>query len=419
LKEKKMIKKTITILLIGLMALLYSNCNKRPHGQTRHGSGESSGEKNMHDSGKGKPAANKEFLNNRAIHLAGETEKQVDVKTAEVRPGAVKSTLRAMGKVLAPNNRKAFVGFACSARIVKLHAALGTWVKAGQPLVTLMCEEVGNAQSDFVKALTDYELAKLDFDREQRLFKKDIGAKKESLAAKATYDIAGANLKAAEKKLYVLGLAKEQIEEISKTKNFNPDVTLNAPIAGRVVRNNAIMGAVIDSASEIMTIIDLTDIWIDAEIYEKDLAKVKLDQEVEILVPAYPGEKFLGKIHYIGDLVDPDTRTITVRTKVANGDLRLKPGMFADIKISIDHKEQAVIVPKQAVLDDGTLQILFVRDKNDKDCFYCRVVEVGTAYNGDVEILKGLAVGEEVVIEGNYQLKSKLHAGTLKSAHVH
>lgn len=400
--------------MIGLLGLLFGSCNKNPHDKTRHNN-EQTRLTNPHE----EPTLKNESINNRAIHLTGEIEKQVDIKTAEVRPGAVKSTLQAMGKVLAPNNRKALVGFACSARIAKLHASVGTWVKEGQPLVTLMCEEVGNAQCDYVKALTDYELAKLDSDREERLFKKDIGAKKEYLAARASYHIARASLKAAEEKLYVIGLTKKQIAEISRTKSVTPNVTVKAPISGRIVRNHAVLGALIDSSSEIMTIVDLTDIWIDAEIYEKDLSKVKLGQEVEIVVPAYPGEKFLGKIHYIGDLVDPDTRTITVRTKVVNRDFKLKPGMFADINILMNHKAQAVIVPKQALLDDGDLHILFVRDTNETNHFICRVVEVGTVFNGDVEILKGLSLGEQVVIEGNYQLKSKLREGTLKSAHVH
>ncbi|MCK5057990.1 MAG: efflux RND transporter periplasmic adaptor subunit [Candidatus Aminicenantes bacterium] len=412
-----MIKKTLAIILVGLFGLLFNDCGKNPHGQPRHGektvSGKASGPYNERIGGE------KEILDKQVIHLNGETQNQVGIKTAVVKPGLVKTTLQAMGKVLAPNNRKALVGFAGSARIVELHAAVGNWVEAGQPLVTLVCEEVGNAQSDFVKALTDCELAKLGSDREERLFKKDIGAKKEFLEAKANYEIARANLNAAEKKLYVLGFSKKQIEKISVTKNVNPNVTLSAPISGRVVRNNALLGAVIDSAAEIMTIIDPTDLWIDAEIFEKDLSKVKLDQEVDITVPAYPGETFSGKIHYIGDIVNPETRTITVRTKVVNRDFRLKPGMFADIKLLINHKEDAVIVPKQAVLDDGELKILFVMDVDEPDHFVCRVVEVGVEYNGDIEILRGLAIGEQVVIEGNYQLKSRLHEETLKGAHVH
>ena len=424
-KEKKMIKKTIVIITICGSLVFMSACRDHNSEQAQTQTDEKKIQTADQTTQKGhqhrlrkreRAGRVAETVEDQVIHLSDEVKKQIDIKTTTVKPGPVKSTLKAMGTVLAPNDKKAIVGFAFSARIVKLHASVGQWVEKDQPLVTLECEEMGNAQSEFVKALTDCELSKLDFDREERLFKKDIGAKKDYLETKARYQIACASLNAAEKKLIVLGLSKKQIEEISQTKSVSPRVTLNAPISGRVVKNTAVLGAVIDASTEIMVIMDLGNLWIDAEIYEKDLSKVNKGQEVEIAVPAYPTEDFSGHIHYIGDVVNPDTRTITVRTKVINKDFKLKPGMFADIKIMTGHKENAIIVPKDAVLDDGDQKIVFVQDV---DRFILRQVEVGTRYNSDIEILKGLTIGELVVVEGNYQLKSRLHEEALKRAHVH
>jgi cobalt-zinc-cadmium efflux system membrane fusion protein len=155
-------------------------------------------------------------------------------------------------------------------------------------------------------------------------------------------------------------------------------------------------------------------LWIDAEIYEKDLSKVQKGQAVEIKVPAYPKEIFAGNIHYIGDVVNPDTRTIKVRTKVMNKNSRLKPGMFADISIMTGSKNRAIVVKKEAVLDDGDKNIVFVEEGG----FYTlRYVVVGIRYNGDFEILQGLKPGEVVVSEGNYQLMSKLHEESLSHTH--
>ncbi|MCP5107232.1 MAG: efflux RND transporter periplasmic adaptor subunit [bacterium] len=172
----------------------------------------------------------------------------------------------------------------------------------------------------------------------------------------------------------------------------------------------------IDASTEIMVIMDLAGLWIDAEVYEKDFSRVRKEQEVEIVVPAYPREHFHGKIHYIGDVVHSETRTITVRTKVDNKDFRLKPGMFADIKILTGQKEKAIIVPKEAVLDDGGQKIVFVREH---DHYSLRPVQTGAAYNGDVEILKGLSIGENVVVEGNFQLKSRLQQESISHGHTH
>lgn len=348
------------------------------------------------------------------IELSPEVMKQIDIKTAKVQPGAVKSTLKAMGKVLAPNDRKAVVSFAFSGRIVERHAGLGKWVKKGQPLVTLECEEVGNARSEYTRALADYELSKLDQAREERLFKKDIGAKKEYLASKAAFNTAEAALKAAEEKLQVMGISKEMAASAAKT--VSPRVTVTAPIDGRVIKDNAVVGAVVEASTEMMEIMDPEELCIDAEIYEKDLSKIQMGNPVEINVPAYPEKKFNGHICYIGDVVNPDTRTITVRTHVSNKDSLLKPGMFADIRILVDQKEEALVVPKEAVLDEGKQKIVFIREG---DHFHYRVVQTGTHYNGDIEIVGGLKVGEEVVIEGNYQLKSRLQQDRISHGHSH
>jgi cobalt-zinc-cadmium efflux system membrane fusion protein len=350
------------------------------------------------------------------IKLTEEEKSQTQIKTIKVKENPIQSTLKAMGKVLAPPDGKAIVGYAFPGRIIKLHVFIGQWVKKGDPLVTLECEDVGNTKSEYFKAFTEFQLTKQNFEREERLFKKDIGAKKDYLETKAQLEIANSSLDAAAKKLQVMGFSQQQIRELTKAKNISPHVTVNAPIAGRVIRNNAVLGAMIEPTTEIMIILNPISLCIDAEIYEKDLAKIKAQQEVEIAVPAYPEETFGGQIYYIGDIVHPETRTITVRTRVPNKDFKLKPGMFADIKILLHQRENAVTVPIEAVLDDLDKKVIFVQERNN---YICRIVEVGPKFNGLIEIVKGLKQGEIVVVEGNYQLRSRLREKILKRAHVH
>jgi membrane fusion protein, heavy metal efflux system len=350
------------------------------------------------------------------IKLSAEEKSQTQIKTITVKQNPIQSTLKAMGKVLAPRDGKAIVGYTFPGRIIKLHVTIGQWVKKGDPLVTLECEDVGNTKSEYFKSFTEYQLAKQNFEREERLFKKDIGAKKDYLETKAQLEIANSSLEAAAKKLQIMGFYQQQIRELTKAKNISPHVKVNAPIAGRVVQNNAVLGAMIEPSTEIMIILNPTTLCIDAEIYEKDLAKIKAQQEVQIAVPAYPEETFVGRICYIGDMVNPETRTITVRTRVPNKDFKLKPGMFADIKILLDQRDNAVTVPIEAVLDDLDKKIVFVREG---DNFLCKTVEVGPKFNGYIEIKKGLKIGETIVLQGNYQLRSRLREEILKHAHVH
>jgi len=355
-------------------------------------------------------------LQQTVISLSEKEKSQVHMETVTVEEKPILSTLKAMGKVLAPIDKKAIVGYAFPGRILKINAALGQWVKTGTPLITLECEEVGKAKSDYLKTFTECRLAQQNFEREERLFTKDIGAKKDLLETKAQLEIACSNLEAAEKKLLVMGFSKNQVQEFSVAKNITPLVSINAPIDGRVIQINTFPGAMIEPSTEIMILLNPTTLCIDAEIYEKDLAKIKLNQEVRITVPAYPSETFTGRISYIGDTVHPETRTITVRTQVPNKDFKLKPGMFADIGIQLDRKEKALTIPTEAVLDNLDQKIVFTLESGS---FICKTVETGTTFDGYIEITKGLKAGETVIVKGNYQLKSKLYEQTLHQAHVH
>jgi cobalt-zinc-cadmium efflux system membrane fusion protein len=350
------------------------------------------------------------------IQLSEQEREVVKVETVKAVYAPLKAELSAMGKVIAPQNSKAIVSYAFPARISQIHIRIGDWVKRGQRLVTLQSEEVGNAKSEFYKASADFELAKVSNERQQRLFDRGVGAKKDFLSSEADLKVAEANLTAAEKKLHVLGFTEEDVALISESHQINPVITLNAPISGKIIQNNAVLGSMIDQGTEILVIMDPTVLWIDADIYEKDIAKIRLGQEVAVTVPAYPGEEFFGKTTYISDVLHENTRTITVRTEVENRDYKLKPGMFASIRIALNHQSRALVVPQEAVLDDRGDKVVFIQRG---DQFFLQVVQTGTTENGLIEIVQGLAEGDEVVKAGNYQLKSKLYEEILKAGHIH
>ena len=350
------------------------------------------------------------------IVLTAEEAEAVEIEAVQAAYKPLRSQLQAMGKVLAHQLRKAIVSYAFPARIAAIHVRPGDWVKAGQRLVTLQSEEVGSAKSEFYKAKADYELAKASFERVKRLFDRGVGAKKDYLSSEAELKMTEATLDAAEKKLHVLGFAEDQVREISEIHQINPVITLFAPISGKIVENNAVLGAMIDQSTEILTIMDPTLLWIDAEIYENNIAKIKIGQEVEVSVPAYPGETFQGKISFISDMLNQETRTITVRTEVENKGYKLKPGMFADIKIFLNHQSQALVLPEEALLDDKEDKIIFIKLEGK---YYPQVVTVGAREGGFVEILSGLQEGDTVITKGNFQLKSKLYEEILKKGQVH
>lgn len=349
------------------------------------------------------------------ISLPASAIATIGIKTEKVQRRECPCILKALGKVLAPQTKTAIVSHFLPGRLAKIHVQVGEWVRQGQPLVTLECAEIGDAMSEFFKAVAARELAQLNLAREKRLAESGIGAKKQYIAAEADHKVAEATFEAAEKRLHILGLTEDQVKEIAQTHKISPTIVLSSPIEGKVVTSKAIVGAMVDQSMEILTIIDPRMLWVDAGIYEKDVAKVKIGQKVEVTVPAFPRELFRGKITYISDVVNEETRTITVRTEVDNRDERLKPGMFAEVSIFYSDNGPVVAVPVEAILEDGEKQLVFVREKEG---FVQREIETGATYGMYRQVIKGLQDGEEVVIEGNHELKSKLSGAALRGAHI-
>lgn len=349
------------------------------------------------------------------LHLTPDEEKTIGVKTVPATERPLRARLRAMGAITVPQTRKAIVSYAFPARIASVSANIGAWVMRGQLLVTLQSEKVGDAKAEYHKAKADQELAQRSYEREKRLFDGGVGAQKNYFAAETELRVAENNLNAADKKLHVLGFSEEEVQVIAHTHQIDAAITLYAPITGKVVETHAVLGAIVDQSSEILTIVDPRVLWVDAEIYERDIAKIRIGQDTSLMVPAYPGETFAGTISYISDLVKAETRTIAVRTEVQNPQQRLKPGMFADVTFFLGDRTNALALPEIAILDNQDEHLVFVRSN---DGYIPQVVEVGTKENGYCEILRGLKEGDLVVVNGQFQLKSKLFEDLLKAGHV-
>lgn len=181
---------------------------------------------------------------------------------------------------------------------------------------------------------------------------------------------------------------------------------LKAPIDGVIIERKSTVGELVDKSSEIYTISDPTDLWVIAEIKERDIAAVKVGQEAAYTVLAYPGEQFHGKVVRTGNQVENDSRTLEVRIETSNGDGRLKPGMFADVEITTTVLRDVLVIPDTALQTDEENQIVFVA--LDANKFEKRVVKLGMEQHGRVQVLDGIKSGEKVVTDGSFILKSEM-----------
>ena len=186
---------------------------------------------------------------------------------------------------------------------------------------------------------------------------------------------------------------------------------LKAPIDGVITQRKSTVGELIGKDTEIYTISDPTDLWVLAEIKERDIAAVHVGQETVFSVLAYHAETFRGKVVLLGNRVETESRTLEVRIEVANADGRLKPGMFADVEIATTALQDVLVISDQALQTLEDEQIVFVALSDTK--FEKRVIKTGLEQHGRVQVLEGLKEGERVVTEGSFILKSVLLKGEL------
>lgn len=186
---------------------------------------------------------------------------------------------------------------------------------------------------------------------------------------------------------------------------------LKSPIDGVVVDRKASVGELVGKEKGIFTISDPTDLWVIAEIKERDISAVKVGQDASFTVLAYPGETFHGKVVRIANVVETESRTVEARVEVNNADGRLKPGMFADVEIVTTVLQDVMVIPDSALQTEEDNQIVFVAVSENK--FQKRAVKVGMEQHGRVQVLEGLKLGEKVVTDGSFILKSEMLKGEL------
>jgi multidrug efflux pump subunit AcrA (membrane-fusion protein) len=186
---------------------------------------------------------------------------------------------------------------------------------------------------------------------------------------------------------------------------------LKAPIEGVVTERQATVGELAGKETQIYTISDPADLWVVAEVKERDIAAVHLGEEATFTVLAYPNEIFRGKVVRVGNRVESASRTLDVRIAARNEDGRLKPGMFADVEIATTAVKDTLIIPDKALQSDADGQIVFVARDGAK--FEKRPLKIGLEQHSRVQVLEGLKEGEKVVTEGSFILKSEMLKGEL------
>lgn len=393
-----------------------------------------------------------------------EGQEAIGIKTQTVEKNKLKQLFQTTGQVQAADNRAFDVNPPMSGRVNQVYAKQGDQVKKGQLLATIHSPEIAATLSTFLQdrarmqaditttktrvqrdiaiQSNQVELTRANFTREETLLKEGITARKDYIEAQNAYETAKVELRATrlqasqqiallerqmslttaaiKKQLQAMGLPIETINNTLGNWNVTAEIPILSPVTGTITYRDITQGETLDPGKRLFSIVNLHPIWVVLNVYQEQIATIKVDQSVSMVTP--DGFKVSGNISSIGAVIDSEKRTLPVRVVSDNLSEHLKPGMFVKADIVIGQSDSnSIVIPASALLEEGSQPVVYVKEDN---AFIATPVKIGQKTAEQVEVLSGLQYGSEIVIQGAKQIQAQgILAGdsqpAIKETHEH
>lgn len=320
------------------------------------------------------------------IKVSAEKVQKLGVRTEAAQLRVLDRVVRAAGRIEPDERRLYAISPKFEGYVERLHVNVtGQPVGKGQPLFEVYSPELVSAQREYAIAAQGIESLK-GADATTQAGMRQLA--ESSLARLKNWDISEAQVKA--------------LAQSGETKRT---LTFRSPVAGIVTEKKALQGMRFMPGEALYQIADLSSVWVVADVFEQDIGFVKTGANAKVRINAYPDQLFEGRIGYVYPTLNADTRTVPVRVELANPGLLLKPAMFAQVELPVSAKGSVVTVPLSAVIDSGTRQIVLVRQGEGR--FAQRQVRLGARSDAHVEVLDGIADGEQVVVAANFLIDAE------------
>lgn len=331
-------------------------------------------------------------------------ELQSKIKLATASNADIREVLRIPGSIHVDEQRVARMGAPVTGRITDIDVVLGQDVQQGQLLATLNSTELAQHQLTYIKAMQQIALQTKAVERAKLLLEADVIGNAELLRREAELSAAQADFNAARDQLLILGMSEKAIAQISRASQIKSLSSVSARLAGTVISRKVNLGQVVQPAEELFIVADLSHVWAVAEVPEQQIELIQEGEEVTIEIPALGNKEYTGKLIYVGDVVNPKTRTVTVRTDLKNTDHDIKPDMLVSMLVQ-SKPTPRLSVPVQALVREEDRDHVFVQIAPNK--YRLREVVVGPEYDGRVAIVSGVSEGETVVGEGAFHVNNE------------
>ncbi|PTQ81218.1 efflux RND transporter periplasmic adaptor subunit [Nitrosomonas ureae] len=349
--------------------------------------------------------------------VSKQSEEERDINSITVRPELIDrlkignpSLIDLADRILVPSRvqvdeeRTSQIGSYVTGRIINLFVILGDYVKAGQPLARITSPDLTQSQLAYLRAASRVVVTQKSLDRAHHLLAADAIPVAEVERRQSELEIAQAEWGAASDQLRLFGMNESEIKELSKKGKILPWLDIKATREGYVIARNVIVGQVVQPADPLFQIADLSYVWVVGDVPEQIARDVRLEQHVEINVPAIGGTDFDGIIIFVSDTVNRLTRTVMTRVMVENPERKLKPDMLANMHIT-DTQHKTLVVPEAAIVRELNQDYVFVAISDNQ--FQRVPVELGPEVADFRPVLDGLTIDQRIVMEGAFHLDSE------------
>jgi membrane fusion protein, heavy metal efflux system len=329
---------------------------------------------------------------------------QQQIKIDTVKKVDLTDAVNVPGRIEVQQSRLAKIGSPVVGRISDIRVSLGQEVKQNEVLAKVNSVELTQMQLSYIKAKQQIELKTKAFERAELLFNAGVISKAEMLRIQTELESVKAEFNASEDQLEILGMTKNAIQKLKSTSQIDSYSDVTSRIAGHVITKHVNIGQVVQPADELFSVADLSHLWAVAEIPEQQVAYIQIDQEVNIDIPALDDKRVKGKIIFVSNIVNPETRTVMVRTDIENSNQALKPDMLITMTIQ-SKKTSRIAVPLSAIVRENDHTYVFVKTAESR--FRLREVDLGHRDGEMVSILNGLALDETIVADGAFHLNNE------------
>jgi len=381
-------------------------------------------------------------------HEVALTEEQMKVMGIEIEKlnyQNISGYIRANGEVTINPDQESKVGSIIAGRVGKIYVKEGSYVRGGQTLAIIENPELINVQVEFIHSKNEYEYSKLEYERQLKLNRDNIGSKKILAELESNYKKALANYKTHGEKLASYKISKSRFDNIyedTSEANLQRYYAITSPISGNVVKRNVTVGQYVEPSTDMFHIVNTSTVFVDLNVFEQDLPYISVGQKISLDVSVNLYEVYEGKVTYIDKIFDDEKRTVKVRASINNKREKLLPFMFVSAKIYIN-QESVLAVPISAIEAEGEIKYIFVKtneakeidehgeeehkkeeEKNNENehkkeigiVFKKILINTGISDDKYIQVfpIEGLSRGGEIVTKGTFYLKSELQKSELE-----